>query len=121
MKLFAALFSLWASVLFAAPSPIPAPTPTPVTPPKAVIHVPPPSPDLRARCQTGGEWKRYGSVEVCEEEKRQDELVAFQQSRLHAAKMAEQSDEKILKDLGFDGKSAPDEDTAAAEAEEANL
>lgn len=107
MKRLFALFSLGSPLLFAAVAPVPARAPTP----KTVVQIPPPSPDLGARCRKNDEWKRYGSVEACEAEKRADELVAFQQSRLHAERMAEQSDEKILKDLGFDVKSQVEKDT----------
>lgn len=81
-----------------------APTRSEPSKAKSVVSIPPPSLDLRSRCQS--DWKRYGSIEVCEDEKRVEELTAFQQARLASSRQAEQSDEKVLKDLGFDEKSA---------------
>jgi hypothetical protein len=109
MKRFLA-FCLLGAVAVAAPTPLES------VRGKRVVAIPPPSPTLRAQCESGGAWKHYGSVETCEDEKRLEELVAFQQARLAAEKMAAQSDEKILKDLGFDAKSAKNDVSMDTEA-----
>jgi len=93
--------------------------------PLAVVAVPPPSSDLRSRCTSGNEWKRYGSVDTCEDEKRHDELIAFQQARLRATQTGGlASEERTLKSLGFDLKSEPpsaesDETEASITADDA--
>lgn len=40
---------------------------------------------LRERCRQGGEWKRYGSLRACIEEKHHEELVALEKERLEQA------------------------------------
>jgi hypothetical protein len=106
MKSFLPAIAVLATVALAAPSPL------------ALIAVPPPSPDLAWRCRAAEQWHRYGSPEACEEEKRLEELVAFQQARSAAERLAGQSDEKILKALGFDGKvDAPVDEDAVDETE----
>jgi hypothetical protein len=106
MKSFLPAFAVLATVALAAPSPL------------ATVAVPPPSPELAWRCQAAEQWHRYGSPEACEEEKRLEELVAFQQARLAAERLAGQSDEKILKALGLGGKTdAPFDEDAVDETE----